>query len=153
MGQFRRSHNLSVSSPLPPKEITLKITKTKVQLIQLIADDLLDYFVDNDSKLIITSQHDEPEQSYLGSRNKREDLKTTQEEADVIIPYQVAAAIADGKNNVKVICEDTDVFALLCHCYYYRDWNINLFMEGFSPGKSLICIKQTVERHKDLIPS
>ena len=70
-----------------------------------------------------------------------------------LFPIQVAEAIADGKASVKVICEDTDVFALLCHCYYKQGWDINLFMEGFSPGKSLICIKQTVKRHEDLMPS
>ena len=69
------------------------------------------------------------------------------------MPNQVAEAIVDGKNSIKVICEDTDVFALLCHCYYHQDWNIDLYTEGFSQGENLICIKQTVERHEDLIPS
>ena len=42
---------------------------------------------------------------------------------------------------------------LLCHCYYHRDWNTDIYMEGLSEGKSLISIKQTVQHHRDLIPS
>ena len=99
--QFRRSHNLLKSSPLPTKEVTLKGTKTKMQLIQMVASDLLDNLVTSSNKLIITAQQDEPEQVIFGNRIKREDLKTTQEKADVIIPFQVSAAIAENKKMHK----------------------------------------------------
>ena len=43
---LRRSNNMMVVSPLPPKDVVLKVTKTKDQLISLIADDLLNHFRD-----------------------------------------------------------------------------------------------------------
>ena len=63
-----RSHSLSLSAPLPPREITMKSTKTKVQLIQLISKDLISIFTSasTHNKLIITSKEDCPQQTYLG---------------------------------------------------------------------------------------
>ena len=45
LGQLNRCHNLMIGSPLPSKDIVLKVTKTKAQLISLIADNLLEYFI------------------------------------------------------------------------------------------------------------
>ena len=47
----------------------------------------------------------------------REDLITTHEESDVIIPMQVASAIAEGKKDIAINCDDTDVFVLIYHLY------------------------------------
>ena len=50
------------------------------------------------------------------SRNsirKRNDLKTSHEEADIIIIQQVLHAAKNGSKMIKVICDDTDVFILL----------------------------------------
>ena len=80
-------------------------------------------------------------------------MKTSHEEADVIIPQQVSSALASGCSSLKVVCEDTDVFVLLCHFYNDQDWTADLFMEGFAAGTSLICIKSSVERNKDILPS
>ena len=75
---------------------------------------------------------------------------TTQEEADVIIPHQVFAAITDGKSSVKVCCEDMDVFVLLCHSYKIKQWEAEVFMEGFTEGKNVISIKESVRKHIDV---
>ena len=74
--------------------------------------------------------------------------------ADNIIPLQVKEAIASGCHSVKVICEDTDVFALLCHCYLQEEWSTEVLMEGFSRDQTLCTsISKTVERNKEIIPS
>ena len=44
LGNLLRSHNLNLSAPLPSREITMKSTKTKVQLIQLINEELFSIF-------------------------------------------------------------------------------------------------------------
>lgn len=74
----------------------------------------------------------------LGVYITRDDLESTQEEADVIIPYQVSRAIADGKTFIKVICEDTDVFVLLCCYNNLINWQKYLYMTKFSSGKNII---------------
>ena len=51
LGRVRRSHSLAVGSPLPSKDTTLKTTATKVQLIMLIANDLLSHFLESKKKL------------------------------------------------------------------------------------------------------
>ena len=150
--QFRCSHTLSKTSPLPAKEVTLRVIKTKMQLIGMAKSDLMNNLPSAPNKLVITSQQDEPEQLLLGTRTLRPDLRSTQEEADVIIPHQVSAALTDGKSSIKVFCEDTEDFVLLCHCYHSNDWQVNLYLAEFSEGKSIISIKDSVKTHNQLIP-
>lgn len=54
----RRSHNSSLSTPLPPKEVTLHSTELKKQLIKIFAEDLLRVLTNApcEKKLIIISQ-------------------------------------------------------------------------------------------------
>ena len=96
------------------------------------------------NKFIITSKEDIPEQLHFGRQLERHDLLTTQEEVDVIISHQVFAAITDAKSSIKVCCEDTDVFVLLCHSYQIKQWEAEVFMEGFTDGKNVISIKESV---------
>ena len=53
------------------------------------------------NKSIITAKAEAPEQVQLGVHIIRDDLKSTREEADVIISYQVSEVIADGKKSLK----------------------------------------------------
>jgi hypothetical protein len=74
----------------------MKTTRTKVQWIGLIANDLLDFFLDIRRKIVVTSCEDCPEASHQGVRRVRADMRTSQEEADVIIPQQVSMVTAAG---------------------------------------------------------
>ena len=152
LDQFRCSHTLSKTYPLPSKEVTLRVTKTKVQLIEMVKADLMENLPVVSNKFIITSKQDTPEQLHFGRKSERNDLTTTQEEADVIIPHQVMAAVTDGKSSIMVICEDTDVMVLLCHAYHTKQWKVELFMQGFKEGKNVISIKESVKKHIDIIP-
>ena len=42
LGQYARTHTLTMDTTLPTRETTLKATRTKVQLINLITKALLD---------------------------------------------------------------------------------------------------------------
>ena len=53
------------------------------------------------NKSIITAKAEAPEQVQLGVHIIRDDLKSTREEADVIISYQVSEVIAEGKKSLK----------------------------------------------------
>ena len=76
------------------------------------------------------------------------------DEADCIITHQVDCAVKENHALIKVICSDTDVFVLLCTMHVVKNWsNADVYMEDFIGGKSLISIRKTVEKHKDLIPS
>ena len=67
------------------------------------------------NKRIITAQVEASNQVKLWVHIIGDDLKSDQEKADPIISNQVSDANPDGKKSIKVICEDTDVFVLLCH--------------------------------------
>ena len=101
--------------------MTLRSTRTKIQLVNIICNELLDHFTKSryQKPLIITDQDDVPSYTHNGLQIKRQDMKTTHEETDVIIPQQVLKAMDDGYRNVKVICDDTDAFILLL-CYYQK---------------------------------
>ena len=117
LGRIRRASKLSVGSPLPSKDVTMKTTATKVQLIALRANDLLSFFLSSKRKIVVTANEEYPEESHLGVRKMRADMRTSHKEADVMIPQQIAVVSATGSTCLKVICEDTDVFVFLCHFY------------------------------------
>ena len=48
---------------------------------------------------------------------QRIDLKTTHEEADVIIPHQVVALADMGCKLINVICDDKDVFVIIAYFF------------------------------------
>ena len=146
MDLLRCSHTLNKTSPLPSKQVTSRVTKTKVQLIEMVKADLMENLPVFSNKFMITSIQDIPEQLHFGRRSERHDLITIQEEAEVL------AAITDGKSSIKVCCENTDVFVLLCHSYHIKQWKAELFMEGFKEGNNVISIKDSVKKHIDIIP-
>ena len=118
VGNISCSYNLSFSTPLPPKEVTLHSTETKKQLIELLAEELLRVFTNapckKKKKLVITSQSECPVQLYLGIKIVHHSMSTTHEEPNIIIPQQVKTAIEKRATCVKVISADTDVFVLSC---------------------------------------
>ena len=100
----------------------------------------------------MTSAKPDPLQCQNGYIIVRDDLRTTHEEADVIIPMQLESAISEGRRNIAVNCEDTDVFVLICHLYQKQKWESNVFMKGFSKNTDLISIQKTVENHTEIMP-
>lgn len=115
----RRSHNSSLSTPLPPKEATVQLTETKKQLIELLAEWLLRVFTNapDEKKLVITSQSECTAQAHLGFKTLRHGMSTTHEETKVIIPQQVRTAKEEITTCEKVVSTDTDVFVLLLYLY------------------------------------
>ena len=67
------SHNLSLLTTLPSKEVTLHLTETKKQLIELLAEGLLKVYTNapGEKKLVITSQSEYSVQVHLGIKTPR----------------------------------------------------------------------------------
>ena len=64
---------------------------------------------------MITSRSPVPEEVQLGVQISRTDLVSHYEEADYMIPQQIAEIVSENKNAVvTVLPADTDVFVLLC---------------------------------------
>ncbi len=84
---------------------------------------------------------------------QRFDLKTTHEEADLIIPQQVVALADMGCKTINVICDDTDVFVLLAHYFAEESLTVSLIMESTSRSRSSIDIGATVAKHSGIVPN
>ena len=153
-GMYIKEHKLMETTQLPSKEAALGSIKNKTQLIELISMGLLSMAKSREfqQKLVVTSAKPDPLQCQNGHITVREDLRTTHEEADVIIPMQLESAISEGRRNIAINCEDTDVFVLICHLYQKHEWESNVFMKGFSKDTNLISIQKTVANHADIMP-
>ena len=83
LGQYARTHTLTMDTPLPTRETTLKATRTKVQMINLITRALLVHCasIRFQNTLIVTGQDNIPIQTEHGIEILRRDMETTHEEA------------------------------------------------------------------------
>jgi len=117
----------------------LSSIKTKANLIEIISQELCKWFVVNTTanRLVITAGNPVPEEVQLGVQISRTDLASLYEEADYMIPQQIAAIVsADEKAVVTVLSADTDVFVLLCFHLWKCKWHsIKLHMDTFSDSK------------------
>ena len=83
---------------------------------------------------------------------QRFDLKTTYDEAYVVIPQQVVALADMECKTINVICDDSDVFVLLAHYFAEENFSVSLIMESTSRSRSSIDIGATVAKHSGIVP-
>ena len=142
-----------MNAPLPQQQVILSVTKNKVQLIDLICEELqqLDDVPLNTS-MVITWRSPIPMEVRSDALVQRFDLKTTHEEAYVIIPQRVVALADMGCKTINVICDDTDVFLLLAHYFAEESLSVSLIMESTSRSQSSIEIGATVTKHSGIVP-
>ena len=114
-----RRHHLILSSPLPPQKIVLTVDENKRQLTDIICEYTVERARANEEparhKLLVSGREPLPLELLRGHKRNREDLRTTHEEAGVTMMYQGIQSARSGVQSVKVISDDTDVFALLMH--------------------------------------
>ena len=147
-----RVYSLRNTTRLPPQKVMLTVTINKVQLIDLICEDMAFHKDDfSQHKLVLTGSDPVPVEINRGVIIKRQDMKTTQEEADTMIVQQVAEVKA---NQVLVVADDTDIFVLLLHFCCLGDIPASTSVLMVSPirGRAVIDINATVYLHRDIIP-
>ena len=148
-----REYKLTMNAPLPQQQVVLSVTKNKVQLIDVICEELhqLDDVPLNTS-LVITWISPVPMEVRSDTLVQRFDLKTTHEETDDILPQQVVALADMGCKTIHVICDDIDVFVLLAHYFAEESLSVSLIMESTSGSRSSIDIGATVSKHSGTVP-
>jgi len=72
--------------------------------------------------------------------SNRDDLRTTHEEADVTVVYQVLNIAQSGAQSIKVISDDIDVFLLLMHFGSEQKLCCRLIMEATSSERASVDI-------------
>ena len=85
----------------------------------------------------------------MGIRIMRQDMRTTHEEADVIMTSQ-ALQIALEKTPVTVVSDDTDVFLLLLHFTDSNNIDTPVYMEATKGERTVIDIIETKAKHSSL---
>ena len=148
-----REYKLTMNGPLPQQQVVLSVTKNKLQLIELICEELqqLDD-VPHNTSLVITWISPVPMEVICDALVQRFDLKTTHEEADVIIPQKVVALADMGCKTINIICDDTDVFVLLAHYFAEESISVSLIMESTSRNRSFIDIGTPLANNSGIVP-
>ena len=141
-----RVYSLNTTTLLPPREVTLSVTKNKKQLIQLIVLDLMSNKAMIDGKVIVTGASPIPVEITSSSITQRVDMRNTHEEADTIIIHQIITA---DVNNALVIADDTDIFVLLCHFVFNKRIRGQVKMVSPKRDRKMIDINHTVLEHSD----
>ena len=62
-------------------------------------------------------------------------------------------AFREGKQTIKVVSADTDVFVLLSNFYKHINMNAEILLEDFSNDKHIISIRKTVEQNMSIVSS
>ena len=149
-------YQLSITAPLPPQKQVLTVSENKKQLIQIIVETLVSDEVIQEgckSKLVTTGQDYTPiEIAQNGLVIRRQDLKTTHEEADTIIVAQAIYAAKEERKNVVVVADDTDVYILLLYYYHAKSLAIPMKLQSTQTGRAFIDIAATVQKFKNIIP-
>ena len=152
-GAASREYQLSLDMPMPPQSVMLTGTQNKEQLIEFIVSELTKKVqgYKHPTSLIITGKSPVPVEIKGGSTVMRQDLQTTHEEADVIIPQQVLHLVGCRCSCIQVVCDDMDVFALLLYFHQAKDVSTTVLMEGTSPQRAVINIGDTVNKHQNIV--
>ena len=146
---------LTFASPLPAKSVTLGSSHNKVQLINLICDKLIAVVssMGESHSLLVTGSAPSPIEVKNGIAITRDDLRTTHEEADLILVQQAYGYIREHEtNSVSIICDDTDVFVLLVYLYWKLDLKSTVILQSTGADRTLIDIGDTVVKNIDIVP-
>ena len=154
-GAIQHQHHFLLSTPLPCQQTALTSAKDKTQLIDIICQYLLDYFSQTfySKKLVITGSEESTREVCQDVVRKRDDLRTSHEEADVIMIQQVFHAAEHGGSLIKVVCDDTDVFVLLANFVEKHTLESTVLMEETHYDRKIININETITQHRSIIPS
>ena len=149
-----RRHQLGLQSPLPPQKVVLTVIDNKVQLLDLLCEQLIEKVRKEGKpakhKLIVTSRDPSPIELYSGHSRQRDDLKTSHEEADVIMVYHLSKLAEAGCKTIKVISDDTDVFVLLLHICSELNLHCNITMEPTSSSRTSVDVPASAEQNLDI---
>ena len=153
-GKKHDLHHLTANTAIPQQKNILTNTQNKVQLIELILDHIranTKVVSASGHKLVVMGADPIPFEVFNNQVKECPDLKSYHEEADVNIVQRVIYLATKGHSLLQVLCDDTDVFVLLLHFYNVKNLKCSLVMESTVTGRSTIDIKQTVEKHHNVV--
>ena len=118
----------------------------------MLTEGIIDPGYFTEATLTIVGVCDVPVEITGGLRIDIHDLRSTHEEADILIAQHAISLSLLGKY-VRVVCDDTDVFVLLVHYYNSRCKCSNsapMIVSSPVKERAVIDIRATVESHSDI---
>ena len=103
-------------------------------------------------RLIVKGDDDTPVEIHKAFVIERSDIQTTHEEADNILAQQMFVAANEHRKGISVISDDTDVFVLLLYHYQAQNLKLQVIMESPVKKRTVVDIRDTVQRHNAIIP-
>ncbi len=148
---IKEQHHFTLQSSLPSQQVSLTITENKVQIIDILCQNLILHFQNErfENRLVITGSDQIPDEVHNGVHIRRHDLAVNHEEADVIIINQAIPLSKEG-SSIHVVCDDADVFALLVHFYDAEKLTGDIFMIPTNRSRAAVSIGATVQKHKNI---
>ena len=125
-GAGSAEYNLEINTTLPGRDTIMKNTANKQRLYQLLCM----YTFENNAKTI-----------------GKHDCFVEHEEADIIMVSYLLEAAKDGKESIRVLSDDTDVFVLLVYWVWKIDLKISVQMEKWDG--TILNINATVNKLGD----
>ena len=111
---YTRKFHLQITSVIPSQKVVLSVAQNKMQMTYLIMQNLSEDPIVSRHRLLVTGLDEVPMAIQFGVVSPFPDLKTSHEEADVIIINQLLWSIKTNQSDsFKIVCDDTDVFALM----------------------------------------
>ena len=84
--------------------------------------------------------------------SNRDDPRTTHEETNVTMVYQVLKIAQSSEQSIKVISDETDVFVLLMHFCSEQKLRCRLIMEATSSERASVDIQASVKNCENIVP-
>lgn len=154
-----RRHKIALTTPLPAQQVILTVTENKVQVRDLIFQQLLERVHNRQPtdiafghRLVVTGPDPVPRDVHMGVLLERTDMRATHEGAYVIMPQQITCLATQGCRCIKVVCDDTDVFILLVYLYHIQNLTCSVIMETTSPQRSSVDVGATAKKHANIVP-
>jgi len=109
------------------------------------------YHSGDEHRQVITGLNEVPVEVHRGMVINHTGLKTSQEEADVIVIHLLCELIANNPQCITVVCDDPDVFLLLVHHNAFQQMTCTVIMEGISVGRTVVDIPGTAKKHAAIV--
>ena len=151
-----RNLSLRLNMPIPSKENVLRCRHNKKQLNKEVYDSCMNdeeflEQVTQHNSLLMHYENTVPFQVIEGRKTAKIEYASSHEEADVPV---AKCSIICGKNEmsvVKVLADDTDIFALLASFYKSESLKCAMVMESPVEGRDCYDIRATVNKYPETV--
>ena len=122
-----RVYHLILNTPIQCKDVILKMSENKEQLIRLIYDDVVaNAMLIFPHKFIVNGEDSVPLQTFKGHISRCENLRKTREEAETITIHHL---VVSAPTKAIIVADNSDIFVLLLNFIFTGDIKSQVYMQ------------------------